>query len=118
VGKIIALMIAARADTAAWDADRLLTLIGIRWKLARLTFAQREMHALGCHFLAFRQVKQLAQRVLRAFGFCTDDTEVIASPPDPDIQTRFEQPEILIERAAQIREPYVIRRLEIEFALR
>ena len=42
--------------------------------------------------------------------------EVAAAATDLDVEPRFEQAQVLVERAAQIRESQVVRRLEIEFA--
>jgi hypothetical protein len=47
-----------------------------------------------------------------------DDTEIVATPADFHIQARFEQPQILIQRATQIREPRVVGRAQIEISLR
>jgi hypothetical protein len=42
--------------------------------------------------------------------------KVVTAPADPYVQPRFEQPQILIQWTAQIREPCIVRRFEIEFA--
>jgi hypothetical protein len=47
-----------------------------------------------------------------------DDAEVVPAPADLHIQARFEQAQILIQRAAQIREPRIVAGLEIKFPLR
>jgi len=93
-------------------------LIRITHDLPGLTLLQGQVNALRGHFLVFRQVKQLAQGVLGAFGLYADHAEIVAAPADLDIETGFEQAQVLIERAAQIRKPGVICRLEIEFPLR
>ena len=63
-----------------------------------------------------REVEQLAQRVFGAGRARADDAEIVAAPADLHVQARFEQAQVLIQRAAQIGEPRVVRRLEIEFA--
>jgi hypothetical protein len=93
-------------------------MIRIADYLPRLTFLQSQVDALRCHFLVLRQIEQLAQGVLGAFGMRTDHAEIVAAPADLDIQARLEQTQILIERATQVREPRVVCRLEIEFPLR
>ena len=45
-----------------------------------------------------------------------DDPEVIASSADLHVQACFQQPQILIQRAAQIREPRIVGGLELEFS--
>jgi hypothetical protein len=47
-----------------------------------------------------------------------DDAEIVPTPPYLHIQARFEQAQILIQRAAQIRQPSVVGGLEIEVSLR
>jgi hypothetical protein len=86
--------------------------------LPGLTFLQRQVNALRCHFLVFRKIKQLAQGVLGAFGMRADHAEIVAAPADLDIETGFQQTQVLIERATEIREPRVICRFEIKFPLR
>ena len=75
------------------------------------------MDALGSHFLALRQIKQLPQGVLGAFSMLADNAKTVAAPADLDIEARLQQTQVLIQRAAQVREPRVVRRLEIEFPL-
>jgi hypothetical protein len=92
-------------------------MIRVSNDLPGLTFLQGQVNALRCHFLVFRQVEQLAQRVFRAFGMRADHAEIVAAPADLDIETGLEQTQILIQRTTEIREPGVVRRLEIEFPL-
>jgi hypothetical protein len=47
-----------------------------------------------------------------------DDAEIVPAAPDLHIQARFEQAQILIQRATQIRQPGVVGGLEIEVSLR
>jgi hypothetical protein len=93
-------------------------LMRVADNLPGLPLLQRQVDTLGCHFLIFRQVEQLSQSILGAFRMHADDTEIVAAPADLHLQTRFEQPQILIQRATQIREPRVVGRAEIEFPLR
>jgi hypothetical protein len=44
--------------------------------------------------------------------------ETVAAAADLNIQPRLEQAQVFIQRAAQIREPRVVSRLEIKFPLR
>jgi hypothetical protein len=74
------------------------------------------VNTLGCHFLALREIEQLAQGVFRAFGLYTGYAEIVAATADLYVESRLEQAQILIQRAAQIREPGIVRWLEIEFA--
>lgn len=46
-----------------------------------------------------------------------DDPEVIATPADLHVQACFQQPQILIQRAAQIREPSVVGGLELKLSI-
>ncbi len=108
---------ASRADATTRHAHGVVVVIWISNDLSGLTFLQGQVNTLRCHFLVFCQVKQLAQRVFGAFGMRADHAEIVAAPADLDIETGLEQTQILIERAAQIREPCVIGRLEIKFAL-
>ena len=110
-------MSASRADTAAWHSYGIFMLMRIANDLPGLTLLQRQVDTLGSHFLIFRQVKQLSQSILGAFRKRADDTKIIATAADFHIQARFEQPQILIQRATQIREPRVIGRAEIEFSM-
>ena len=75
------------------------------------------MHPFGRHFLVLRQVEQLAQGVFRTLGLCANDAKAVAAPPDLHIQARFQQPQIFIQRTTQVREPRIVSRLEIEFAM-
>jgi hypothetical protein len=92
-------------------------LMRVTHDLPGLALLKCEVNALGSHFLLFGEVEQLAQGVLGAFCVRTDYPEVVAAPADLDVQARFEQAQILIEGAAQIRKPRVIGRLEIKFPL-
>ena len=76
------------------------------------------MNTLRSDFLVFRQSNSSRKRVLGAFRMGADHAEIVAAPADLHIEARLEQTQILIQRAAQIREPRVVGRLEIEFALR
>ena len=111
-------MSASRADTAARHPYRVVMLMRVADNLAGLALLQRQMHTLGSDFLTFCEVKQLPQRIFRAFRMSADDAEIVPAPPDLDIQARFEQAQILIQRAAQIRQPSVVGGLEIEIPLR
>jgi len=92
-------------------------LMRVADNLPGLTLLQRQVDTLGSHFLIFRQVKQLSQSILGAFRKRADDAKIVAAPADFHIQARFEQPQILIQRATQIREPRVVGRAEIEFSM-
>jgi hypothetical protein len=74
------------------------------------------MNALGRHLLTLREIKQLPQRVLSAFRLNTGYTKVVAAATDLHVQPGLQQAQILVQWAAQIREPGIVRRLEIEFA--
>jgi hypothetical protein len=117
VRKIVSLVSASRADTAAWHTYRVFMLLRVADDLPGLTLLQRQVDTLGSHFLISRQVKQLSQSILGAFRKRADDAKIVAAPADLHIQARFEQPQILIQRATQIREPRVVGGLEIEFSL-
>jgi hypothetical protein len=116
--EIVALMGASRADTAARYPYRVVMLMRVADNLPGLALLQRQMHALGSDLLTLCQVKQLPQRIFRAFRMSADDTEIVPAAPDLNIQARFEQAQILIQRAAQIRQPGVVGGLEIEVSLR
>jgi hypothetical protein len=47
----------------------------------------------------------------------TDHFEIIAAAADLNIQARFQQTQVLVQRTAQIRQPRIVGRLEIEFPL-
>ncbi len=77
---------------------------------------QREMHALGRDRFAARNVEELADDVFRGRrGPRADDAEIAAATADLHVQAVFEQAQVFIQRAAQVREARVVRGLEIEF---
>src|SRR5579883_239569 len=105
-------------DPAAWHADAAFLGLCIDRRLARLTLTERQMHALRCDFLVLGQSEELLQDIFRAAGARAEHPEVIAATADLHVETRLEQTEILIERATEVGQPRVVRRLEIEFAQR
>ena len=96
-------MSTSRADATARYPHGVVVLMRISNDLPGLTFLQRQVNALRCHFLVFRKIEQLAQRVFGAFGLHADHAEIVAAPADLDIETGFQQTQVLIERAAEIR---------------
>ena len=74
------------------------------------------MHALWSDLFVFRQVKQLAQRIFSLLGIGAGDPKSIAAPTDPHVQPGFQQTQVFIERAAQIREASVVGGLELELS--
>ena len=111
-------MSASRADAAARHSHRVVMLMRVTDNLPGLALLQCEMNPFGSDFLLFCQVKQFPQGIFGAFRMGADDAEIVAAPADLYIQARFEQAQVLIQRAAQIRQPRVVGGLEIEFSLR
>ena len=119
VREIFALVMAAGADAAARHADAAFRGVEIRRGfLAGLALAQRQMHPLRRDFLFLGQCEQLLQHVLGAAGVGAEHPEVVATPPDLHVEARLEQSQVLIERATEVGESRIVRRLEIELAQR
>ncbi len=118
VGKIVPLMRTAGPNAAPGYAHRVFAFLSSLGEgVPGLPLAQRQMNALRRHLFGLRHFKQFAQRVFSGFGTYTGHTERVAATPDADIEPRLQQPQVLIQRAAKIRESGVVRGLELEFAL-
>ncbi len=104
------------ADAAAHDAHGELIRLGMRRRETGVALTERQVHAFRRNRFAARQVEQLVHQVFGHRGGGSEHAEVSAAAANLDIQPVFEQPQVFIERAAQIREPQVVRRLEVEFA--
>lgn len=69
------------------------------------------------YVFALGQAKELANRVFRFVRLLADDAEVIPAAANFNVETRFDEPQIFIQRPAQLGQSRVIGRLEVEFAL-
>jgi hypothetical protein len=83
-------------------------LVRITHDLAGLALLQSQMDPLGSDLFVLRQIKQLAQRVLGALRLRTVDPKCIATPADLYVQPGFQQPQIFIQRAAEIGESSIV----------
>ena len=80
--------------------------------------AQRQVNALGRHFTVLREREQLLENLL-GIGRCshaTGNMEMIATMADVHSEGLLDLVQVLIERAAQVREPAVVRGFELEIA--
>jgi hypothetical protein len=74
------------------------------------------MHALGRDLFFIGNVEELAQGIFGLRSARAANAKVAAATTDLDIETRFEQAQVFVERSAEICESQVVRRIEIEFA--
>ena len=75
------------------------------------------MHALERDLLAIRGLEQVAQQVFGGRAARSPgDAEVRAAALHRHAHAILDEAQVLVERAAQVRQPGVVRRHEIEFA--
>ena len=96
----------------------MLPRVRIERQRARLALVQREVDALRGDLLVAGQVEELPEHPFRALGLGAAHAKASAAAVDAYVEPRLEEPQVLIERPAQIREPGVVRWTECEFPLR
>ena len=118
VREVVALVLATRADRAARHAHRgaVHGLVDAERSGHVARIAQREMHALERHVFLARGFEQIAHHVFGRVRARAGDAEIRAATFDRHGHAVFDEPQIFVERAAEVREPRVVRRHEIEFA--
>jgi hypothetical protein len=60
-------------------------------------------------------VVEVLDRLRRALGLRAAHRELRAAACDGDVERRFDLPQVLVERAAQPREPLVVDRIQLYF---
>jgi hypothetical protein len=108
---------AARADRAARHAHGVAVARLFRHERAGRVahVAQRKVHALERDLLAARQLVEIAHEVLGGMRARADDPETRAAALHGHGEPLFDQVEVLVQRAAEVRQARVVGG-EIEFA--
>src|SRR5207302_11203108 len=90
----------------------MLARVRIERQRARLALVQREVDALRGDLLVAGQVEELPEHPFRALGLGAAHAKASAAAVDAYVEARLEEPQVLVERPAQVRQPGVVRRLE------
>ena len=112
--EIVALVGAARADTAARHAHAVLADVRVR-RRSGFALAQCQVHARRRDLLLLREGEQLAQQVLGVHCLRAAHAERVAAAVNRDVEPALQQPQVLVERSAEIGEARVVGRRELEF---
>jgi hypothetical protein len=77
-------------------------------------FDEAELHVVDAQ-VARGAVVEVLDRLRRALRLLAAHRELRAAARDGDVERRFDLPQVLVERAAQPREPLVVDRIELDF---
>jgi hypothetical protein len=78
---------------------------------------QRQVHALRRDVIGGGELEQLAQLLGGGVRLRAAHPEYVAAALDAHPEARFQQPQVLIERTAQVRQPRVVLLSESDLAL-